>query len=135
MNLIPIEDRSDAAHILWDLLAERPSSANISHREMPSWTAHLAFTKAHGYRTWRLIETPHGIAGAIYLTMQNEIGIGIFKAFQRKGYATAAIMMLMTEYGPRKFLANIAPGNDASRKMFEAMGFKHIQNTFELEAK
>lgn len=134
MKLTPVEDRSDAAHILWDLLAERPANANISHREMPSWTAHTAFVSSHGYRTWRLIETPHGIVGAIYLTMQNEIGIGIFSWAQGQGYGPAAIKMLMEEYGPRKFVANVAPTNDASRKMFEAMGFKHVQNTFALEA-
>lgn len=134
MRLIPIEDRSDAAHILWDLLADRPSNANISHREMPTWTAHEAFCKAHGYRTWRLIETPHGIVGAIYLTMQNEIGIGIFKAFQRQGLATQAIMMLMTEYGPRAYYANVAPTNPDSRKMFEKLGFAHIQDTLRLHA-
>ena len=133
MKLIPIEDRSDAAHILWDLLAERPSAANISHREMPTWTAHEAFCKAHGYRTWRLIETPHGIVGAIYLTMQNEIGIGIFSWAQGKGYGPAAIKMLMEEYGPRVYLANISPRNPASRRMFEKMGFAHIQDTFALE--
>lgn len=129
MKLIPIEDRSDAAHILWDLLAERPATANISHREMPTWTAHEAFVKAHGYRTWRLIETPHGIVGAIYLTMQNEIGIGIFSWAQGQGYGPAAIMLLMTEYGPRRFLANVAPGNEKSRQMFEKLGFTHVQET------
>ena len=130
MRLIPIEDRSDAAHILWDLLADRPSNANISHREMPTWTAHEAFCKAHGYRTWRLIETPHGVVGAIYLTMNNEIGIGIFSWAQGQGYGPAAIMLLMTEYGPRRFLANVAPGNEVSRAMFEKLGFKHVQDTF-----
>lgn len=129
MKLIPIEDRSDAAHILWDLLAERPANANISHREMPTWAAHEAFTKAHGYRTWRLIETPHGIVGAIYLTMQNEIGIGIFSWAQGQGYGPSAIKMLMEEYGPRRYLCNVAPGNEASRAMFEKLGFKHVQDT------
>ena len=135
MKLIPIEEQAFAARILWDLLAERPETTSISHREMPTWTAHLSFIEHHEYRAWRFILTDEGIVGAIYLTMQNEIGIGVFKAHQRKGYATQAIIMLMTEYGPRRYLCNIAPGNDASRKMFEAMGFRHIQNTFELEAK
>ncbi len=133
MKLIPVEDRSDAAHILWDLLAERPPNANIPHREMPSWTAHTAFVSSHGYRTWRLIETPNGIVGAIYLTMQNEIGIGIFSWAQGQGYGPAAIEMLIDEYGPKKYLANIAPGNEASIAMFEKLGFEHIQNTYALE--
>lgn len=136
MKLIPVAtERPEHWRILWDLLSERPGHANISHREMPSWSAHVIFVHDHPYRAWNLIEVSGEIIGAIYLTMQNEIGIGIFKAHQGKGYGPAAIKRLMEEYGPRRFLANIAPGNEASRKVFEGMGFKHIQNTFELEAK
>ena len=71
-----------------------------------------------------------GVVGAIYLTMNNEIGIGIFSWAQGQGYGPAAIMLLMTEYGPRRFLANVAPGNEVSRAMFEKLGFKHVQDTF-----
>jgi RimJ/RimL family protein N-acetyltransferase len=133
LKLIPIEEQAFAARILWDLLAERPAEASISHKEMPTWTAHLSFIEHHEYRAWRFILTEEGIVGAIYLTMNNEIGIGIFKAHQRKGYGTAAIMMLMTEYGPKKYLANISPRNPASRRMFEKLGFKFIQETLALE--
>ena len=135
VKLIPISERQDAAHYLWDLLAERKPEQSISHREMPTWSAHENFVKHHPYRCWKLIETPHGIVGAIYLTMQNEIGIGIFSWAQGQGYGPSAIMLLMTEYGPRRFLANVSPSNEPSRKMFEALGFTHIQNTFSLEAK
>ena len=135
MKLIPIEDRSDAAHILWDLLAERPAAANISHREMPTWTAHENFVKHHPYRCWKLIETPHGIVGAVYLTMANEIGVGVFHWARGQMYGPKAIALLMDEYGPKKYLANIAPGNEASITMFEKLGFKHVQNTYTLEAK
>lgn len=131
MKLIPIHLRAETAlAILWDLLAERPDYANISHREMPNWTAHEHFVNHHPYRTWRLIEVENIPVGAIYLTTQNEIGIGILSAHQRKGYATAAIMMLMTEYGPKKFAANINPANTASIRMFERLGFRHVQNTY-----
>lgn len=133
MKLITIESHKDAPRLLWDLLAERPDFANISHREMPSWTSHLAFISEHPYRDWRIITVNDEPVGAIYLTMQNEIGIGILKAHQRKGYATAAIMMLMTEYGPRRYLANVAPTNPASRRMFEKLGFKFIQETLALD--
>ncbi len=38
------------AQFLYDLLFERPSYANISHKEMPTYDAHCAFIKSKPYR-------------------------------------------------------------------------------------
>jgi len=78
-----------------------------------------------------LIEVNNVYVGSIYLTRQREIGIGIFKDRRKKGYAMESIKMLMNKH-PGRFLANINPENDPSIKLFEGIGFKHIQNTYEL---
>ena len=123
--------------ILYDLLEERDPNANISHKEMPTMSEHEAFVRRMPYRAWYLIQTwPTSFrefVGAIYLTNQREIGIGIFKKYQGQGHGTAAVRQLM-ELHPGKFYANISPHNPNSVKLFKRFGAKLIQNTFELES-
>ena len=141
MKLIPIEDRSDAAHILWDLLAQRSPEQNISHKEMPSWDDHVSFVRNHPYAFWALIETASGIVGAIYLSKPggpsvpgNEIGIDIFSWAQGQGHGTEAVKLLMEMHGPLRFIANTAPGNEASQALFKSLGFRLVQFTYAKEA-
>src|SRR3989304_3481972 len=139
--LIPVEEwGGDAVHFLYQLLSERRPEVNISHKAMPSFAEHEAFVKSHLYLGWWLIvratprkETFHEPVGACYITHMGEIGIQISREYQRKGYARTALNTLIEMHKGRRLLANIAPGNAASRALFEGFGFKHIQDTFELE--
>ena len=136
--------RPAALAFLFRLLAERPAEANISHREMPSRARHERFVRSHPYRDWFIVEDP-GIedrrqrwVGSVYLTHLNEIGVAILQKHQGKGYGAAAVGNLMVECKPSKivnggrFLANVAPGNDPSRRLFERLGGRIIQVTYEL---
>lgn len=145
--LIPIEQwGDDAIHFLYDLLAERRPEVNISHKAMPSFTDHEAFCASKPYTGWWLIVqvsrrdghtqvTLNIPVGACYITHMGEIGIQIGAAHQRKGYARTALNTLIAMHPGRRLLANIAPGNESSRRLFEGFGFKHVQNTFELESR
>ncbi|MFM7009598.1 MAG: GNAT family N-acetyltransferase [Betaproteobacteria bacterium] len=132
MALIPISARPEAAQVLYDLLAERPGYANISHKRMPTWEEHIRFMRSNPYRSWFLIEEDCGMVGAIYLSKQNEIGIGIFKKYQSKGYATKAVTDLRRRYPSERLLANVAPGNKVSQALWESLGGKLVQQTYEL---
>lgn len=141
--LIPVEQwGGDAVHFLYQLLAERPPEVNISHKEMPSFTQHEAFCASKPYAGWWLIVhaapreekvTSHDPVGACYITKMGEIGIQIARGHQRRGYARTALNTLIEMHKGRRLLANIAPGNEPSRKLFEGFGFKLIQHTYELE--
>ena len=72
--------------------------------------------------------------GACYITHMGEIGIQIGERYRRRGYARTALNTLIAMHKGQRLLANIAPGNEASRKLFEGFGFKHIQDTLELTA-
>jgi len=142
--LIPVEEwGGDAAMHLYQLLGERPASANISHKTMPSFEEHKTFLATKPYAGhWVISEfSDNGrsvvnfAVGACYITKNDEIGIQIGSRYQRRGYARTALNTLIEMHKGRRLLANIAPGNEASRKLFEGFGFKHIQNTFELEAR
>lgn len=143
--LIPVEQwGGDAIHFLYQLLGERRPEVNISHKAMPSFAEHEKFIKSTPYAGhWIVVlcqpigKSPHASftapVGACYVTKMGEIGIQISREYQRKGYARTALNTLIEMHKGRRLLANIAPGNEASRRLFEGFGFKHIQNTFELE--
>ena len=131
MKLIPIDLDPDAPRILYALLGERDEYVNISHKVMPTFGDHCSFVRMHPFQAWYLIEVNgEDVVGQIYLTLLNEIGVQIHRKFQRMGYADLAVDLLRERHGPRRYLANVAPGNEPSRKLWIKKGFKHIQDTF-----
>jgi RimJ/RimL family protein N-acetyltransferase len=122
-----------ASVFLYDLLSERDPVANISHREMPTFVKHNNFVNSRPYKSWYIVYADHGPVGAIYLTMQNEIGIGILKAHQGLGYGKQAVCLLMEMHPGERFLANINPLNTRSIDMFLDLGFELVQFTYAKE--
>lgn len=123
---------------LYDLLAEREDHINISHKAMPSWDDHVNFVCGMPYRYWWRIEAelyPPSLLttiGAAYLSRQNEIGIFIKKQHQGKGYGKEAVKKIVEMFPGERLLANVSPGNERSHKLFQELGFKEIQKTYEL---
>ncbi len=117
---------------LYELLKEREFYQNIFHRKIPSWNEHQQFVGNQPYKAWYLVYTEHHVCGAIYLTNQNEIGVFLFKQCQGHGVGLGAVKQLIKKHPAKRFLANINPANERSIKMFEGLGFRHIQNTYEL---
>lgn len=113
------------AQFLYELLDNRPEVMNISHQQMPTWEQHLAFIESRPYAAWYIVGRNDG---TVYLTKQNEIGIHLMSS-RRAGLGTKAIKQLMNLHPREKYLANIAPGNEASAEFFKRFNFKHIQNT------
>jgi hypothetical protein len=121
-----------APQLLYALLEERKPDVNISHRAMPTWKQHIAFIAGRPYTAWYLIRSQHNYVGAIYLTAMNEIGISILKRWRSLDFGPRAIQLLMRKYGRKRYLANINPRNHEWIEMFGNLGFRVIQQTFEL---
>jgi len=120
---------------LYELLKERDSRANISHRKMPTYKEHINFVKSKPYSKWYVIELGKEKVGSIYLTENDEIGIFLMKSKQKKGTGNKALELLM-ELNPRtRYLANVSPRNFISIQFFKKNGFKLIQHTYELTPK
>lgn len=115
---------------LFDLLRDRPKGASISHRHMPTLSEHVRFIDSRPYKAWYLVEVSNEYVGAVYLTHRSEIGIHIRTEHHGSGYGPAAVTALMEKHGPQEYLANVNPTNERSMRMFERLGFTHIQNTF-----
>lgn len=137
-------DGDDPVHlnVLYDLLSERTPEQSISHNVMPSFEGHRIFVRSsvpgsaceYRYRAWFLITHVNGFGhkrfvGSIYLSQQRELGLSIFKAYQRQGIGRKAAFTVMNMY-PGPFLANINPNNDASIAFWKSLGFKLKQVTY-----
>ena len=133
MNLVDVyTDLPRAIPMLYKLLAEREPHQSISHKRMPTYTQHEDFVCSVPYAEWYMVVDAYDIAGAVYLTKQREIGIGIFKAHRGKGLASAAVREVMHLHGPGRFLANINPQNQDSVELFRQIGFSGpVQITLE----
>ena len=131
-----------AVEALYKLLEERPHRANIVHTTMPTPEQHEYFVGRRPYRAWYLIENDRGErVGELHLTNRNEIALAIFEAHRRRGYAEAAIRLVLETIPPLpglpairrpRYSANVAPGNAPSRGLFEKLGGRLLQVTYEL---
>lgn len=120
--------------LLWRCLAERPKRANISHDgKLPKWEDHVEFVQRKPYREWYVIKVLDKDSwmscGTVYLTRNHEIGISVIKHFRRRGIAEAALRRIIKKDN-RQLLANVAPRNYPSQRLFKKLGFVHIQNTY-----
>jgi L-amino acid N-acyltransferase YncA len=116
---------------LYDLLGERNSQINISHKKMPTWEEHIKFIKSKPYSKWYIIYSANERIGTILLTLENEVGIFLKKNTQHKGAGSSALKLLIKENPHLRYLANINPNNKKSIKFFKKNNFKLIQYTYE----
>ena len=117
---------------LYELLSQRDTRANISHKKMPTFQEHVEFVKSKPYKKWYIIKDGLEKVGSIYLTKQNEVGIFLKKQNQKKGIGSSALILLIQSNSRSRYLANVNPKNIKSIKFFEKHDFKLIQYTYEL---
>ena len=118
---------------LYELLKERNSSINISHKKMPTFNEHVNFVLSKPYSKWYIIYLCRNKVGSVYLSKQNEIGIFIKKEFLKKGIGTEVLKKIMKLHPRKQFLANINPKNKKSIEFFKKNGFNILQYTYELQ--
>lgn len=140
MNLVQLYERRvdgvfvDPRYIaaLYELMAEAQPHEVISHQAMPAMENHVAYVMSRPHPFWYMVMHDETILGYIYLSARDEIGLRLYRNHQGRGVGTWAVQELMQLHGKRGYLANIAPGNKASTRMFQRLGFAHIQNTYAL---
>lgn len=129
--LVDVYQTYSSMHVLYELLGERKPEESISHKRMPTWEEHCDFVRSRPYTAWYIIDIDSEPVGAVYLSRQREVGIGIFKRHRGKGYAKQAITELLEKY-PGKVYANINPANGPSISLFRSLNFQGpIQVTLE----
>lgn len=129
--ILKLVSKSDY-RFLYDLLKERDSRVNISHKKMPTYNEHLKFIKSKPYTKWYIVKYGTQKIASIYLTSQNEIGIFIKKTHQNKNLGGTILSQLIQKNPRERYLANVSPKNKISEIFFKSHGFKFIQKTYEL---
>ena len=82
---------------------------------------------------WYLIKVDgEQIAGAISLSVEGKIGLSVMKEFRRTSIARSAVEMLMDQHGPRRYRIDVSRKNEALARLFTRLGFKLVQQTYEL---
>lgn len=145
LTYVPVTADERAVLALYDLLIERSqeedASVNISHRALPTYAQHWDFVRSAPYYRWYLIYDNEEFVGSISITKRNEIGIVLKRKARGCGFGKSAVKRIIETEVPLpavpgersgKFLANINPNNARSIALFTGLGFKHIQNTYEL---
>ena len=118
---------------LHNLLAQRNSIVNISHKRMPTWEEHVKFVKSKPYSKWYVIYNNDEKIGSIYLSNQNEIGIHLLKKYENESIYLESIKQLMLLNLKIKFRVNVSPKNKNYIVLFKKLGFKMVQHTYELD--
>jgi len=56
-NLVKLKEVTEEnADFLYEMLKERDSTINVTHKEPPSFNKHLEFIKSNPYDAWYIIE-------------------------------------------------------------------------------
>lgn len=146
MKLIPV-DGNDERHLklLWALLKDRPLRSRVSHKRMPTWDEHVEFVLNHPYKDWCLISIDAGnnedlLIGSVFISQParpsvigDELSVDINVLWRGGGRARQALELMMQKHPRRRYLANVGTENYASMALFQSLGFKLCQFTFELE--
>lgn len=116
---------------LYDLLAERPKEACISHKKMPTFEEHKRFVDSFPYKEWWVIMDGHDMAGSVYLTHQNEFGMFIKNGFEGKQIATKTFKWVREKYPGERLFSNVNPNNKRIIEVLTRLGCKKVQETYE----
>ena len=120
---------------LYELLSERKSYENISHKKLPTYVKHVKFVMSKPYSKWYIIYCATEKIGSVYITKQDEIGIH-FKEKNITNKICSKVLKMIIKKNPRdRYLININPSNTKMKKFLKNEGFELIQHTYEISKK
>ena len=125
--------RKSDVDFLYEILSERTTNENISHKEMPTYKKHVKFVLSKPYKKWYIIYYKKQKFGSIYLTNLNEIGIHFKKVPISDSLITKSIELLINKNPGKRFLINVSPNNKKFIKIIKKNRLKLIQHTYELQ--
>ena len=126
--------KSDCS-FLYELLSERKSHVNISHKKPPTYAKHVKFVMSKPYSKWYVIYHTTEKIGSVYLTKQDEIGIH-FKEQNMNNKIRSKVLNMIIKKNPRnRYMININPRNTSLRNFLKNEGFELIQHTYEISKK
>ena len=126
-----VEFRKNDADFLFELLLQRSSKENISHKKMPTYEEHIKFIISKPYYKWYIVKKDHDSIGAVYLTQINEIGISLVKRFDNEKIKNEVLELVMKKHPKKRYIVNINPKNKQGINFFKKRGIRLIQCSYE----
>ena len=120
---------------LYELLSERKSHVNISHKKTPTYAKHVKFVMSKPYSKWYVIYHTTEKIGSVYLTKQDEIGIHFKEQNMNNKIRSKVLNMIIKKNLRNRYLININPRNTSLRNFLKNEGFELIQHTYEISKK
>lgn len=117
---------------LYQLLKERDSKVNISHKKIPTYSQHKRFVLSKPYRKWYVIIYDNDKIGSIYLTDINEVGTHLRKEYDKEPIKKQVLKKIIKIDSKKRYLVNLSPKNKSALKFFKSQGFDLLQYTYEL---
>ena len=115
---------------LYELLKQRESKHNISHRIMPNYNQHVKFVNSKPYAFWYIVIENEERVGSVYLTTLNEIGVSLVKG---KGLEEEVLKLIIKRHPRKRFFINISPKNKKLELLIKKFGFKIVQKTYKID--
>ena len=124
-------------NILYELLKKRNYS--ISHREMPSYAAHVEFVKSSPYLNWYIFSHNQNHLGTFYIKKDNSIGLDITNPCEL--LVKEVLNFILINFAPQKelksqippyFYVNVAYSNEIMKNILSKLNFDAIQTSFKL---
>jgi hypothetical protein len=126
--------KSDSS-FLYELLSERKSYENISHKKNPTYVKHVKFVMSKPYSKWYIIYHATEKIGSIYLTKQDEIGIHFQEQNITNKIRSKVLKMIIKKNPRNRYLININPSNTRMKNFLKNEGFELMQHTYEISKK
>ena len=120
---------------LYELLSERKSYENISHKKLPTYVKHVKFVMSKPYSKWYIIYRATEKIGSVYITKQDEIGIHFKEQNITNKIRSKVLNMIIKKNLRNRYLININPRNTSLRNFLKNEGFELIQHTYEISKK
>ena len=109
-NLVKLKEVTEEnADFLYEMLKERDSTINVTHKELPSFNKHLEFIKSNPYDAWYIIEIESKQVGHIWLDNVDRIGWFTKKEFKGFGFVILAFEELKRLHKEKNISVKLTP--------------------------
>jgi len=114
---------------LYEMLKERDSRINVSHKELPTFQQHKKFVKSKPCDGWYIIMAQEKKVGHIQIYNDDRIGWFIKNEYKRLGFVIPAFEKLKKIHPREKYLGKVNPDNLEAQNLLIKLNFV-LKETF-----
>jgi len=117
------EVTEEDAKFLYEMLKERDSIINVTHKKLPSFAQHLQYIKSQPYDAWYIILVESKKVGHIEIFSDDRIGWFLKKEFKGFGFVIPAFEELKKLHKREKYIGKVNPKNFEAQNLLIKLKF------------